>query len=83
MISPALIGGVLLVIGAYLMYTGNVKYSILTYFVADIMWAIMAYIAEDYIGLTFVLIGMVLGFGVFLKIHTGIFRKDLHVDKAT
>ncbi len=76
--TPALVGGILLVLGAVFMYIGNVKYSILTYFLADTCWAAMAFSTGDYLGLTFVLIGMLLGFGVFLKIHTGFFVKDLH-----
>ena len=80
--TPALAGGILLVIGAWLMYVGNVKYSILTYFLADIMWAFMAFMANDYVGLTFVIIGMILGFGVFLKIHTGFLVKNLKKDQS-
>jgi len=77
--TPALAGGILLIIGAYFMYRGQAMYSILVYFLADIAWAIMSWSIGDYIGLTFVIIGMMLGFLVFLKMHFGIFVKDLRV----
>jgi uncharacterized membrane protein len=76
--TPALVGGILLIIGAFFMYRGLAMYSILTYFLADIAWAVMSYQNKDYIGLLFVIIGMLLGFGVFLKMHTGFFVKNLH-----
>jgi len=82
MISPALIGGLLLVLGAIYMYNGKAMYSILIYFLADIMWAIMAWRTEDILGFIVVCIGMILGLGVFLKMHLGLFVKELDKEKT-
>jgi len=77
MISLATVGGILLIIGASFMYVGDVKKSILTYFVADICWVILGYQNNDIIGMITISVGMILGFLVFLKMHTGIFRSTL------
>ena len=70
----ATIGGLLLILGAWFVYRGNIYKSIITYFLADICWVVIAYSTGDIIGGTFVLIGMLLGVLVFLKMQRG----DLH-----
>jgi len=80
-LTPATLGGVMLIIGAFLMYKGQAMYSILTYFFADTMWAWMSWEKGDTFGFSLVILGMIFGFGVFLKMHTGIFVKNLYKDK--
>jgi len=79
-LTPATGGGIMLIIGAFLMYRGLAIEAILVYFIADTMWAWMSWEKGDLIGFTLVIIGMTLGFGVFLKMHTGLFVKNLRKD---
>ena len=75
--SVATIGGILLILGAWFTYKGNLYLSIILYFIADICWFIIALNSGDTLGSIFVLIGMVLGFCVFIKMNKGIFVKNL------
>ena len=72
------IGGILLIIGAFLMYKGFAKWSILTYFFADVCWVILAAKNESIFSAITIIIGMFLGLGVYLKMHFGIFVDKLH-----
>jgi len=76
--TPALAGGILLIVGAYFMYRGQAMYSILTYALADICWLIISIQVGDIIGGILILIGLVLGILVYIKMNKGIFVKDLH-----
>jgi hypothetical protein len=78
--SVSLVGGVLLILGAWFTYIGNIYYAIGAYFLADICWVIISYGTGDVIGGTFIIIGMTLGFLVFLKMHRGEFHKTLKKD---
>lgn len=75
--SVATIGGVLLILGAWFTYRGNIHLSIILYFVADACWFGIALNSGDILGSILVLIGMVLGFCVFLKMNKGVFVKNL------
>jgi hypothetical protein len=76
-LDPGTLGGLLLILGAYALFKGKVFYSVFIYFLADIMWAILAYQAGDIFGTFAIAIGMLLGLGVFYKMNSGIFIKDL------
>lgn len=71
------LGGVLLILGAFALYKGKLMYSVGLYFFADIMWLILAYKSGDTLGAILIMIGMILGVGVYLKAQKGIFHKDL------
>ena len=75
--SVATIGGILLIIASWFTYRGNIYLSIILYFIADICWFIIALNSGDILGSVLVLIGMILGFCVFLKMNRGIFVKSL------
>ena len=77
MITPAILGGILLMMGAYYTYKGNIFVAVMIYTVADICWVFIALGAGDMIGSSMVLVGMILSFGTFLKMHTGIMNKTL------
>jgi hypothetical protein len=81
MFNPGTIGGLLLIIGAYALYKGSALWSIIFYGIADIMWLILAYQAGDVFGAVTISIGIMLGIGVFIKMNTGIFVKNLHKGK--
>jgi hypothetical protein len=76
-INVAVIGGILLNIGAYYVYKGKIFNSVVTYLFADICWIIMAFDREDWMGMGFITVGTTLGFLAFLKMNKGTMKKDL------
>ncbi len=74
------IGGIFLIFGAIALYKGRLDYSVLMYFIADCMWAFLAYNQGDIFGLISILIGMTLGVLVYAKTQLGIFHKNLNKD---
>jgi len=79
-VDPGTIGGILLILGAYFLWRGNLVYSVGTYFVADIMWVVLSVQAHDMLGATLVSIGMFFGLLVFIKTQQGSFVKELHAN---
>ena len=77
MLDPAIVGGILLVIGAFLTMQGKIFKAVIVYFVADCCWTLLAFQAGNIIGATFILIGMLLGLFAFFKMRTGKMRKNL------
>ena len=75
--TVATIGGLLLIVAAFFTYKGKIFESIIIYFLADICWLFISISTGDYFGSSLVLIGMLLGIGVFIKMNTGIFVKNL------
>jgi len=73
----ATLGGIFLIIGAWFVFKGNVYMSVGMYFIADIMWVIIAFQSGDISGSIIVLIGMLFGLAAFLKMNFGVMRKTL------
>jgi len=73
----ASIGGVLLIIGAYFVYNGDIFKSVFAYFLADIVWIYLAYTSGDMYGTGMVVIGTCFGIGAFIKMNLGKMRKTL------
>ncbi len=73
----ATIGGIMLIIGAYFVYRGEIFRSVLIYLMADCIWFTLGILSGDYIGATLIAIGAILGFLAFLKMKNGTMRKDL------
>ncbi len=80
-VSYAVIGGILLNIGAYLTYKGKIYESVIIYLLADLCWIIMAYQKSDYMGVGFIIIGVVFGFLAFKKMQSGKMQKNLTKDE--
>lgn len=78
MFSLAILGGVLLNVGAFLMFRGLAFQAIIVYLFADICWVIMAVQKDDYIGAVFIASGMLLGFLAYLKMRSGKMHKNLN-----
>ncbi len=78
MISFAVLGGILLNMGAYLTYKGQIFNAVIVYLFADICWIVMAYEKEDFIGAVFIIVGTLLGFLAYLKMQNGEMRKTLN-----
>lgn len=81
MISFAVIGGLLLNIGAYLTFKGKIYEAVIIYLFADLSWIIMAYQREDFLGVLFIFVGVVFGLFAFLKMKNGEMSKTLNGKK--
>lgn len=75
--SVALLGGILLILGAFFTFKGQVMQAVGIYFLADFCWVYIAFASGDIIGGVMVFIGMLLGLGAFLKMNFGKMRKTL------
>lgn len=80
MFSLAIVGGILLNIGAFLIYRGLAFQAIIVYLFADVCWIIMAFQKDDYIGAIFITSGMLLGLLAYLKMRSGKMHKSLNKD---
>jgi len=78
MFSLAVLGGILLNIGAFLMFRGLAFQAIIVYIFADICWIFMALQKDDYIGAVFITVGMIFGFLAYLKMRSGKMNKSLN-----
>ena len=81
MFSFAILGGILLNIGAYLTYEGKIYQSVIVYLFADICWIIMAFEKDDMIGAFLIVIGTIFGFLAYLKMRDGEMQKNLNGDE--
>jgi hypothetical protein len=78
--DPGLIGGILLIAGAFALNRGNLLWSVGLYFFADTMWVWLAYKQGDLFGTFAISLGMLLGLMVFIKSHRGEFVKNLRLN---
>lgn len=78
--SFAILGGVLLNIGAFLTYKGKIYQAVIIYLFADMCWIIMAYEKNDFIGAFFIITGTFFGFLAYLKMKNGEMKKTLNKD---
>ena len=81
MFSLAILGGILLNVGAFLMFRGLAFQAIIVYLFADICWIVMALQKDDYIGAVFITSGMILGFLAYWKMRSGRMHKSLNKEK--
>ena len=79
--SYALIGGLLLNVGAFLTFKGRVYEAVLVYLFADVCWVIMAYERDDFYGMLSILFGVTFGLLAFLKMKNGKMNKNLNHEK--
>ncbi|MDB2562184.1 hypothetical protein N9X61_01120 [Sulfurimonas sp.] len=76
--SFAILGGILLNIGAFLTYKGKIYQAVIIYLFTDICWIIMAYEKNDYIGAFFIITGTTFGFLAYLKMKNGEMKRTLN-----
>jgi hypothetical protein len=76
--SFAVLGGLLLNIGAFLTFRGKIFYSVIVYLMADFCWIVMAYERDDIMGVISIIIGVIFGFLAFLKMKNGDMNKELN-----
>ena len=82
MISFAVVGGVLLNIGAFLTFKGRIFEAVVVYLFADLCWIIMAYERDDVWGTISIAIGVAFGLLAFYKMYTGKMNKSLNKDES-
>ena len=75
--SFAILGGILLNIGAYLTFKGKIYQSVIVYLLADICWIAMAYQRDDFWGVLSIIIGVTFGLLAFFKMKSGKMNKEL------
>lgn len=75
--SFAVIGGLLLNVGAYLTFKGKIYESVAIYLLADICWIIMAYERDDILGMVSIFVGVSFGLLAFLKMRNGKMSKSI------
>jgi len=79
--SFAIIGGILLNVGAFLTFKGKIYQSVIVYLFADVCWVIMAYEKDDIWGVISISVGVILGFLAFVKMQSGVMSKNLNGKK--
>lgn len=80
MISVAVLGGLLLNIGAFLTFKGKIYEAVGVYLFADICWIFMAYERDDYWGVASIFVGVTFGLLAFLKMQSGKMSKSINKD---
>ena len=79
--SFAVIGGLLLNIGAFLTFRGKIYEAVTVYLFADICWIVMAWEREDFWGMASIILGVTFGFLAFMKMRTGKMNKSINKEK--
>lgn len=82
MFSLAILGGILLNLGAFFMFKGWAFRAIIVYLFADLCWVLMAWQRNDLLGAIFITSGMLFGFLAFLKMRSGKMHKSLNKDES-
>jgi len=77
----AIIGGLLLNIGAFLTYKGKIYEAVVVYLFADLCWIVMAYERDDFWGVVSISVGVILGILAYLKMRNGKMNKNLNKEK--
>ena len=72
-------GGLVLILGAWFVFKGEIFVATFTYLIADTMWVINAIISNDIQGAAFISVGMALGIGATYKMQIGKFAKNIKV----
>lgn len=78
----AILGGILLNIGAFLTFRGKIYESVIVYLFADVCWIIMAYERDDIWGVISIIFGVTFGFLAFLKMRRGDMKKSINKEEA-
>ena len=77
----SIVGGIMMIVGAYFVMQGKIFNSVLTYMIADLCWLVLAIEKRDYIGAGFIAIGTVMGLYAYYKMSRGRMEKSLrHID---
>jgi len=72
-------GGIILILGAWLVYKGEIFVATFNYIIADLMWILNAIDLGDSQGALFIAIGMCLGIAATYKMQLGKMAKNLKI----
>ena len=81
MITFAVLGGLLLNVGAYLTLRGKIYEAVIVYLFADACWVAVAYERDDFLGTLFTIAGIIFGYLAFVKMKNGEMGKTLNGKK--
>lgn len=81
MLTFAILGGIMLNIGAFLTFRGKIYEAVSVYLVADLCWIAMAWERNDFTGMVFIAVGILFGFLAFMKMQRGSMEKSLTKEK--
>jgi len=81
MMSFAVVGGLLLNVGAFLTWRGKIYEAVAVYLFADICWIVMAYERDDFLGVVSIIIGVTFGLLAFMKMRSGKMNKNINIEK--
>ena len=73
----AILGGLLLNVGAFLTFRGKIYQAVMVYLFADICWIVMAYERDDFWGVLSIIVGVTFGLLAFFKMRSGKMNKTL------
>lgn len=76
--SFAVLGGILLNIGAFLTLRGKIYEAVIVYLFADFCWIVMAWQRDDFWGMVSIVVGVTFGFLAFMKMRRGEMKKSLN-----
>jgi len=79
--SFAILGGILLNVGAFLTYRGRIFEAVWAYLAADLCWIAMAWQRGDGWGMFFIAVGIGFGLLAFRRMHRGDMEKSLNKDE--
>lgn len=77
----SILGGILLILGAYYTMKGNVYRAVMIYMIADVCWIFLGIAAGNYLGVFFIVIGTIMGIVAFVKMHYNVMDKKLKHNK--
>jgi len=76
----AVLGGLLLNVGAFLTFRGKIYQAVMVYLFADICWIVMAYERDDIWGVLSIVLGVTFGLLAYFKMRSGKMNKTLNKD---
>ena len=74
----AVLGGLLLNVGAFLTFRGKIYQAVMVYLFADICWIVMAYERDDFWGVFSIIVGVTFGLLAYFKMRSGKMNKSLN-----
>jgi len=76
--SFAIIGGILLNVGAFLTFRGKIYEAVAVYLFADFCWIVMAWQRDDFWGVVSISVGVLFGLLAFFKMRSGKMSKSIN-----
>ena len=76
--SFAILGGILLNVGAFLTFRGKIYEAVAVYLFADFCWIVMAWERDDFWGVVSISVGVLFGLLAFFKMRSGKMSKSIN-----